>query len=128
MSKRTTGVSRWSGWQWGRTRAARESRGTARRTAKATAARLGAACAVLLLLWTGGFTRRPEQLEYDETVKTYLRGELAAAAERAHAASAKADPRSEWHWKNRLLEAEALTALSRTKDAEKLLADPAPAG
>src|SRR3954447_2728978 len=124
MSKRTTGGSRWSVWRWGRTPGGRANRATVTRTARATAAR-----AVFAILFAASCGRLSQEHEYDRIFRQYLRGELASSADAAAKAAARdGDRNSAAFWKFRLLQAEALTALSRSDEAKALLSEKVPEG
>src|SRR5438552_12688981 len=85
--------------------------------------------AILLAVFTTycSRTQGPEVL-YRHAWATYLSGDLPRAVEEAsrNAARWRKEPSSPWYWNFRLLEAEALTAQSRMKEAGALLKDPAP--
>jgi CHAT domain-containing protein/tetratricopeptide (TPR) repeat protein len=66
---------------------------------------------------------------YAQSRRAFLSGDLdtAIALASAGAARFKSDRNSPWFWKFRLLQAEALSAEYRNKEAAELLADPVPA-
>src|SRR4051794_36366731 len=116
MSKGTNDSSRWCAWKWARTPEAPATRATARPTAIRAAASL-----LVALACATSCSRSSPQSEYDLVWKTYQRGELAAAGKlAAHHAARYAAGNSLWHWNFRLLQAEALTQLGQTTEAEAL--------
>jgi len=58
-----------------------------------------------------------------------MNGDLSRASALASASAARyrSEPSSPWFWRFRLLQAEALTAQNKIKDANALLMDPVPA-
>lgn len=121
MSKGTIGGSPWSGWRWALTREARRRQWTASRTALSQAARLRRRCLLLVLALLAGCGRAHN---YDSLAAAYRKGSFAEVADAARAklASSRPDPRSAALWDLRLLQAEALSALSRYPEAKSLLA------
>jgi CHAT domain-containing protein/Flp pilus assembly protein TadD len=67
--------------------------------------------------------------EYGQARRAFLGGDLNRAVAEASAGAAhwKSDANSPWYWKFRLLQAEALIAETKNKDAAALLNQPAPA-
>jgi CHAT domain-containing protein len=74
-------------------------------------------------------TKSPDAA-YSQARRAFLNGDLKRAVTDASAGAArwKNDANSPWFWKFRLLQAEALTAESKSKDAAALLNQPVPAG
>jgi CHAT domain-containing protein len=95
---------------------------TANRTAFSRAARLAIVLVAGYFLACAGKSPRAA---YEPLAAAYRKGEFAqvAAAAKARLASSTVDPHASWQWDFRLLEAEALTALSRFSEAGALLAE-----
>jgi len=88
------------------------------------------AAALLIALSLASCSRfEPPETAYRRAQSSYIGGNLdeTVIAASGSAARWKDTPTSPWFWKFRLLEAEALTAESKTKESGKLLADAVPA-
>src|SRR3984957_6816095 len=87
------------------------------------------ATALLIAVSIASFSRfESPETAYHRTQSSFIAGNLeeAAAYASSNAARWSNDRNSPWFWKFRLLDAEALYAESKRKDAEKLLVDPVP--
>jgi CHAT domain-containing protein/tetratricopeptide (TPR) repeat protein len=89
------------------------------------------AAVILLAVWAAAcsLTERPEAA-YSKARTAFLSGDLDRAIADANAGAArwKDDRNPAWFWKFRLLQAEALTAQFKNKDAAELLSQPIPSG
>src|ERR1035437_9239622 len=94
--------------------------------ASRTGVRAATKFAALIALSVTACTHRRAEEAYRDALAAYARGDLRQAAETARRNSdrMRGGPDVVSFWKFRLLEAEALTAQSRNREAETLLADP----
>jgi CHAT domain-containing protein len=83
--------------------------------------------ATFFLLVLSACSRHGPAQAYDQALSAYIAGDLARAVSESSENAEHLQGDRFWHWKFRLLEAEALTVQSRNRDAEKLLLDPVPA-
>src|SRR5947209_1416913 len=85
---------------------------------------------LLLCILSAGCSRfESPDAAYQRARSAYMNGDLSRASALASASAARyrSEPSSPWFWRFRLLQAEALTAQNKIKDANALLMDPVPA-